>query len=334
MNPTELAGWLQARLASEAGAADFRALLAAGVEAALDAPLEVVVPETAFARALDQVLSEPTAVAAARAADPLFFAPIAERTREVEEGLGHWLDESAKERLERLAQRPGLVDPEWIDVLFSQAATEQLFADTLFRALDDFSEAVPKVVQEMTPAALGRIASRLGGATSGVRDRLRDEVRRRLEPEIRRFVEAATRRLLDGAAQFLKRTIDGETALEARRNLLRFGLERPVSGYARQVDDELRAELTHVAEAVVSPEANRRALREALLDVHRQWLAEEGRASLREVLARHDITLEVDAAALTDACWPFVQRLLAHPDTHRVLEQLSAEILDQVGAER
>lgn len=332
MDAATLADWLAARMASDVGRADLAILIRAGFEQVLAIPLADGLPSAAFERALDQALAEPTLVATAKGAGPLFFAPLADGLRDAETPAGRWLSPGAREELMALASRPGLVEDDWIDVMFSQAATEQVLADTLLRALEDFSEAVPKVVQDMTPAALGKLASKLGGATGGMRDRVRDEVKKRLEPEIRRFVERATRKLLDGTAAFLKGNLDNEAAVEARRNLLSHALDRPFGAYVKQADPEARARLASVSVAVAEQPEARAALRALLLGIHRRWLAEAGGQPLGEVLASHGVQPHLDAEAVADAVWPAAVRVLEHPEVGAMLNRWAEAILDATGA--
>lgn len=332
MDAEKLADWLTERLTSDQGKDDFRELAAAAFDGLMAMPLCQVVPEASFSRGLDAALDERLTVGASRAAGPLVFEPLAEALLEEENGLGQWLDEASLERLEAIVARPGLIEDDWIDVLFSQTATEQLFADTLFRALEDFSEAVPRIVQDMTPAALSRFASKLTGATGGVRDKLQQEVGRRLEPEIRRFVEAATRRLLDGAAAFLKGMVDGEAAQQARRNITRYALERPMKKYAAKVDEPLRSELALVSEATMRSEEVRQALKRFLISIHRRWLLRAGDRSLADLLRDHEAEISFDVDAFTDAVWPAVTAGLTLPGAKNVLERLSGEILSYIGS--
>lgn len=328
MDAPALAAWIDARIRSGVGRADLAVLVRASVDAALDAPLAEVLPEAAFSRALDVALAESALVGWARGVGPLGFAPLIEALKDTEHGAGRWLTPEARDSLLALAGRHGLVESDWVDVIFSQTASEQVLADTLFRALEDFSETVPKVVQEMTPAALGRLASALGGATSGVRDRVRDEVRRRLEPEIRRFVERATRRLLDGTASYLKSNVDGERAVEARKNLLAHAIDRPFGRYVRQVDAEARGAFATAAESSVRRAEAREALRNLLLGVHRTWLDEAGDRPARAVLAEHGVEVTVDAEAVVDAAWPALNRILDHPEVREVMTRWAEAILD------
>lgn len=332
MDAPALAAWLEARLTSERGRGDARGLLEAGVEAILDRPLGEVLPEAAFARAVDDVATEARLCDLARCILRLAVAPGVEELKGDQEPVGRWLDAEARARLEALVAREGIVDESFIDVVFSQAATEELFAETLFRALQDFSESVPAVVQSLTPASLGKIASRLQGAAGGVRDRMREEIQRRLEPEIRRFVQAATRRLLDGAAGFVKSGLDREGSMEARKNLLRHALDRPTSTYLQHLDPEARADVEAVLVSVARNEEARAELRARLLAIHRRLLERFGTRSVRAVLAAHEVELDLDYDAWLDALWPAAEAALRSPGARRVLESLASDLLEALDA--
>jgi hypothetical protein len=333
MSEAELAAWLEARVLSEAGFADLRKLLEAGVEGVLERPLAEVASAAVMSRSLDALLTPERLQDLARFSVRIPLASAVEELGTDPTPVGAHLSADARGRLEGLVTREGLVDEGWIDVVFSQGATEELFADTLFRALDDFSETIPQVVQSVTPAAFGKLASKLGGATGGVRGRMREELQRRLEPEIRRFVQRATRRLLDGTAGFVKARIDGEGAREARRNLLRHALERPAASYFRHLDPDARGEVEAVLVEVAQTDTARAELRARVLAVHARLLERFGDRSLRAVLAAHEVELAPDYDAWAEALWPSVQAAARSSGAREVYARWARELLEAIRAE-
>lgn len=330
MNDAELAAWLVARLTSNEGRQDWRELIEAGMEAVLDRPVAEVVSPSAVDGALDALLREAASGAVARGGVSLVVAAVVEEARTDHAPVGRFLDDAARARLETLVAREGLVDEEWVDVIFSQGATEELFADTLFRALEDFSSTIPQVLQSVTPSAFGKIASRLGGATEGVRGKVFEEMNRRLEPEIRKFVQRATRRLLDGTATFVKSGLDREGAREARKNLLRHGLSRSPASYVRHFDDDTLADLEQIWISLAGSKDAQAELRARIKRLHDRFLERFGERSLRATLAAHDVSVELDYDVWASATWPSVRVLLESPGARRVLERLSGEILIQI----
>lgn len=329
MDQTKVAEWLLARLTSDAARDDWRDVLAAGVSGWLDRPVAEVLPELVFMRALDDVLTAERLAEIARGAMRLVLAEVTVELEGDDQPVGRYLDDDAKVRLDALVGREGLVDESWVDVVFGQKAMEELFEETLFRALEDFSEAIPNLMQSATPAALGKIASRLQGATGGVRDRMREELKARIEPEIRRFVHKATRRLLDGTASFVKAGMDREGAVLARRNLLRHALDRPTSTYLRHLDAEAREELEAVLLGMIATDGARAEARTRLLSMHQRVLARFGDRSVRSVLAAHDVEPDLDFEAWADATWPSV-RAFAQSGLPTFLDKLAAELVAEM----
>lgn len=333
MDAHTLAAWFTERFSSEAARADWDGLLRGGLESLQERSLEDLLPAQSFSRALDDVLSERRLEDVARASIRLGLARLEEELRDDAEPGGRYLDAESRARLEALVNRKGLIDDSWVDVVFSQSATEELFADTLFRGLADFSEAIPNLLQSTTPAALGRIASRLQGATGGVRDRMREELKARVEPEIRRFVQKATRRLIDGTAGFVKANMDGERADGARGNLLNHALERPTQNWMRLLDASGRGDLEAVLIQLARSEPGRAEARVRLERMHARMLQSFGPRSLRSVLAAHELELDLDPSVWADLTWPALQAFLQTDETQRFLERVAGELLERLRSE-
>lgn len=330
MDERTLAAWLVERLSSDAAREDWRVFVESGVEGVLARPLGEVLPAEAFTRGLDEVLTESRLSGLARASAQVFLSRIIEQAQANDGPIGQGLSEDARSRIEEMAAREGLIDEAWVDVIFSQPATEELFAETLFRGLQDFSETIPQMVQTFTPAAFGKIASRLTGSAGGVRDRMRDEVRARFEPEIRKFVQRATRRLLDGTSGFVKSGLDREGARDARRNLMRHALNRPMSSYARHFDEAVMADLeAALVAAAQSPEVRDQA-RHRLVRMHGELLEKHGATPIRDVLEGYDLETRPDYDALADAMWPAARAFVRSKGVEQLMTRLSKEILELV----
>ncbi len=354
MDAAALAGWLEGRLTSEAGRADARRLLEGLVEGALDGPLAELLPEPVFARSLDALLDGSRAEALAKMANRLMVEPVTERLGADPLPVGRHLDPASRARIEALVLRWPL-DPEWVDVAFSQRATEALFAETLVEALRDFSERIPAVVQGLAPAPLRGLAGRLQEAAGGVGGRMRDELQRRLEPEIRRFVQAGTRRLLDGAAHFVKTGMDREGSDEARRSLLGHALDRSLQQYLAPLDEAARADLRAVLEAVLQKPEARAELKAEVLAVHRALLERAEGGSIRDLLSAHQVVwprtdaegangpreeaadgsafFRPDYDAWLDALWPAVVAGLSTPRARAALLSVATDLLEALGGD-
>lgn len=320
MDREAVATWLDGRLAEERLAEDWIRL----VKDMLEVPLAQLFPLERFERGLEALLTEARLAELGRAAFSSALEPAIAEVRSVDTALGAHLDAEGREHLRALARRPGLVDEEWVDVVLSQPATEELFADTLFRGLEDFSDLIPNLVQGLTPAALGKIASRLGGSKGGgMGSRLREDLRGRIEPEIRKFVQRATRRLLDGTAGFVKSRLDSKEAAEARVALLDHALERSGGSFARQLDAEALEHLEGAWMSVTRSGEGRAELKRRLLSVHGQLLERYGAGGFSGLLAAEGA--EVDAEAWARATLPAVLALTEAPPVRSWLVDLIEE---------
>ena len=327
MQTETLAAWLEQRLTSERARREWRALWAAGIEQVLQRPCGELFSAAGFEEGLNATLTRERLAGFTRLGFGIGVNPWVEELERDQAPVGRFLSDGERGRLERLVS--GNVDPGWVDVVFSQKATEALFADALFRALSDFSETVPQVLQSVTPSAFGRIASKLGEATGTMRGRMRDEFRRRLEPEIRRFVEAGTRRVLDGTARFVKSGMDKQVSQEARKNLLRYGLERSTATYARGLDDAARKDIEAIFVALAERPEAFDELRVRLRNAHRGFLERWSDSTLAELLRVHDASELADLhEAWAEASWPAVAAGLASETGRSYLLNLSAEILE------
>lgn len=330
MDRRALADWLKTRLTSEAAETEYRELLGATIEQALARPLEAWLPEATFRAALDAHLTPAHLEQGARFVVRELLTRLVAEARADEAPVGRWLTEAAKADLLTLVAQPGWIDRAWVERAFQEQATEAVVADTLYRALKDFSTLVPRIVQGALPNVAGRLAKLGGIATGGVGGRVMDEVEQRLEAEIKRFLEKGTRRALEGAATFAADRIESEEAIASRRGITEFALAQTGAFHAAPLSDARLAEIEGLA-VTVAVGAAAREERAALLDrVVGRFYAERGAQPLSEALAAAGVEGPLPHAAWAQATWPAVRQLFEVPAVDAFVERLAGEILDQV----
>ena len=279
MDAPRISAWLKARI--NRAEPDWQRLLGAMYRHLLDQPFDQLVDKVNLRAVIDRHLEAERATALARLVFRGAVRPLVDEGRRDNEPIGRWLPPDAHQKLEALAAEPGLIGRAWVEELFSQSAAEELLAEVLYQSLKDFSTLVPRVMQKVLPSGLGRIA----GFAASAGGKVFDEVERLLDGEIRRFLEKGTRKGLDRAAAFAAQNLDGPTALEGRRNMVRFVLAKSGQFHLEPLTDPRIDTLESVAEAAATHFGTREetgAVVDRFLD--RIWSTHQGR-TVREVLA-------------------------------------------------
>ena len=321
---------MRTRLTSDAAFGEYQALLEASVTHALGRPLSAALPEATFRAALDAHLTPAHLEQGARFVAREVLTRLVVEARADEAPVGRWLTDEVRADLLRLVAEPGWVDRAWVERFFQESATEAVVADTLYRALRDFSTLVPRIVQGVLPSAVGRLAKLGGKATGGVGGKLVEEVEQRLEAEIKRFLERGTRRALEGAASFAADRMESEEAVASRRGLTEFALAQPGAFHARPLTDAQLAEIELIAAAAAVGAAAREE-RVALVDlVVGHFYAERGGQPLAEALREAGVEGPLPVAAWAAASWPAVRGLFEVPEVDAFLERFAGEVLAEV----
>ena len=323
MSAPELAAWLKGRLSGAQD--DWRTLLAAMVRHAAAQPVERVVDKSQIRALADAHLQSRRVEDLVRIAFAAGVRPAVREGRGDGEPIGRWMPEDAQTRLAALAAQEGLIDPRWVEELFKQDAAEELLAETLYQSLKDFSTLVPRVLQKVLPSGLGRLAGM--AATAG--GKVFDEVERVLDGEIRRFLEKGTRKALDRAAAFANQNLDGPTALEGRRNMVRFALEQSGQFHVDRLSDARIDELEAIALATATHIAQRDELKTRLDDaVDRIWQAYHAQ-TIGEVLSQWGGTADPPVDEWAAATWPVVRTALETPEVQAWIDRLADEFFAQ-----
>ena len=318
MGEDRLVALLKAYAASDKVRRQWPTILETGVQMLLARPLDEVVPPATFATAVDEVLTEDQLVSVARLSTQLVLSSIVDEIMQTNEdpaeeaplSAASWIPAEAQARLEAIVTRDGLVDEDWVDVVVAQAATRELFAETLIQGLDDFSELIPQLIQGFAPPALSRLAMRFQEAAGGVTGRFKEEAKNRFEPEIRQFAHRATQSLLEGTAQSVKARLDEPSSKEARLNLFRHALSRPASSYASVFTPQTREDLEAALVATAKSESFRARVRAQLIQVYEELRAHPEGTSLQALITAHQIPFKPNYEAWADITWPAVQIFL------------------------
>jgi hypothetical protein len=329
MTPEELSAFLLRRLTSDRTRDDWTRAIEGGWRTLLEQPLEVFLGNEVLAL-VEAHLEERRAVEWIRPVVRLFFAEVVREARADGRPIGRFVPDDARARLAGLAARKGQVDPSWIEHVFAQRAMEEVVTDTLYRALADFSTIVPRLVQSLTPSAIGKLAKLGGRATGGVGGKIVDELERRLEAEVKKFLDKGGRKALDGAARFTIEHIDDPLSVEARRNMVHFALDQSPAFHAASVDAEVLAALDEVVASVAARVSTSEDARRIARSVLERFRTEHGKATVRSWLAAIGVEGPPPFEAWAAATWPYVQTILATPEVRLFLDTLAREAVEEI----
>jgi hypothetical protein len=279
-------------------------------DAILAARVGDVVDARTLAAAVDTVL---TGQAVERAARPLAkrLLPVILAELRAETGrVGERVPAPARQRLDALVARPGLLPERLLREIVEQDAVDAIMRDVLHDGLQEFAEKVNPFTAEWGIPSLLKRLSVLGGAVAKGLDTVKAELDRRLEPEILRFLGSFSRRGLRRMVEVTIARADEPASIAVRRHLVAWLLEQEIAALAREADEEalaLAAELSLDVAAAELDRAAGRARRQALVE---QALAAVKDRTVAEALADLGVTLRVDDRALAAATWPVVKAAL------------------------
>ena len=324
MNAPELATWLKQRLGT--AESDWHQLVGAMYRHLLDQPFDKVVDRGHLRALVDTHLDEKVAEMAVRLVFQAGVRTAVAEGHADQEPVGRWMPEAAQTRLMDYVATPGFIAEAWVQQLFAQDAAEELFAETLHQSLRDFSTLVPRILQKVLPSGLGKLA----GFAASAGGKVFDEVERLLDGEIRRFLEKGTRRALDRAAGFAIQNMDSPSALEGRRNMVRFVLSKSgqfhLDGLTDARVDELESIAIMTAHHIATNDETKKVV-DRLFD--QMWQAQQGR-TIREVLASVGITEEPPFDDWARVTWPVLRTAIEAPAVQQWLDGIAVEILAHV----
>ncbi len=326
MDAPQLAEWLKNRLASAEG--DWRRLVGAMYAHLMKQPFDAVVDEGQVRALVRAHVDAARLEALIRIAFEAGVRPAVAGGRADAEAVGRWMPEGAQTRLAALVGQPGLVRDVWVQELFKQEAAEELLAETLYQSLKDFSTLVPRILEKVLPSGLGRLA----GFAANAGGKVFDEVERVLDGEIKRFLEKGTRRALDRAARFAAQNMDGPTAIEGRKNMVRFVLSKSGQFHVEPLTDERVAEIeaiaTETARHIAGLEETQTVIDRTIAEVRAATQGKTVGEVLQTIGAPDDPPLD----AWATATWPIVRHALEAPEVQAWIDTLAEGFFAEASA--
>jgi hypothetical protein len=318
--------WLRGRLMDgEQAETEWRQLLESTWDYLLITPVHDLVDAKSAKAAADELMTAELVTELARPIAAAVAPVVIEELRRDERPLKRFVPGDAQAKLEEAIARPGLVHPDWVRAMFRGQAAEAVLNDALYRALNDFSTLLPRLLVKVSPAG------RLGvlGSAGAIAEKLIKDLERRIEPEIKSFLADRSEQLLERAAEFAVGKLDDPASIEFRANLVRFVLSKSPAFLVGAADDQLLEDIGVVAELIARHVAEMPELR---ADIHawidRAMAYSEG-MSLGEALHLEGIEVRPPIDALAEATWPAFIAVLGSPQAQHWMDTLLDELLDE-----
>lgn len=242
-----------------------------------------------------------------------------------EGSVDRFVPPEAQDKLHEALARPGLVHPDWVRAMFRGEAAEAVLSDALYRALQDFSTLLPRLLVKLSP--MGRLGV-LGGA-GAIAEKLIEELEKLVEPEIKSFLADSTERVLERAAEFTIAKIDDPASIEFRATFVNFVLSKSPSFFLEAVDDELVGDMGAVVEMTARHLAEVPEVRDGI----RGWIDRAFEYCADKTVGE---ALQVGAGkarppmdALADATWPAFTAVLRSPQAEAWINGLLDELMDE-----
>lgn len=327
MERTEIKRWLEERLTGPRGRDDWRRAIEHAWDAWLETRVDLLLPRPELERLIEE------AVGTERLAElvhPWASEVLARAVTEMQadrQPIERWVPDVARQKLEAIASRPGMVDPEWIRSMFRERAVEVVLADTLYAAMRDFSTTLPKLLLSLLPTSRFGV---LGGAV-GLGTKIAEEIERRLEPEIKSFLTVGTKRAMDRAADFTVAHLDDPISREFRKNAVKFALSKSGAFHTRALEPAVLQEVAEVADHIARHVSTRDEAREITRRVLDRVAADFGPLRAKDALERLGITSRPPFDLWAEATWGLVQAAITAPQLKAWIEGLLDELLDEWG---
>ncbi|MBT8453651.1 MAG: hypothetical protein KJO40_16925 [Deltaproteobacteria bacterium] len=318
--------WLRGRLMDDERAKqEWRQLLEATWDHLLVTPVRDLIDAATAKTAADQLMNAELVTELARPIAAAVAPVVIQELRQDERPLKRFVPEDAQGKLEGAIARPGLVHPDWVRAMFRGQAAEAVLNDALYRALNDFSTLLPRLMVKVSP--MGRLS--VLGSAGAIAEKLITDLERRLEPEIKSFLSERSEQILERAAEFAIGKLDDPASIEFRANLVRFVLSKSPAFLVGAADDELLEDIGVVAELSARHVVEMPELR---ADIH-TWIDRamgyaEG-MSLGEALHLEGIELRPPIEALAEATWPAFIAVLGSPQAQVWMDTLLDELIDE-----
>ncbi|NNE48362.1 MAG: hypothetical protein HKN37_17045 [Rhodothermales bacterium] len=237
--------WLRRRLTEgEQPQEEWRQLLEATWDYLLVTPVHQLIDAATAKAAADQLMNAELITEISRPIVAAVAPAVIRELRTDERPLRRFLPRDAEAKLQEAIARPGLVHPDWIRAMFRGEAAEAVLNDALYRALQDFSTLLPRLMVKLSP--MGRFG--VLGSAGAFAEKLIENLERQIEPEIKSFLADRSEQILERAAEFTIARLDDPASIEFRANLVNFVLSKSPAFLVGAVDDELLSDIGAVAE--------------------------------------------------------------------------------------
>jgi hypothetical protein len=320
--------FLEARLVSDAAAAEWRENLAAVHATLLATRVGNLIDGPALADAIEAAL---TRAAVEEAARPLAkrLIPFVRAALQAEKGkVKERVPASAQQKIDQLIARPGLMPERLLREVAEQDAIDEMMRDVLYDGFKEFSEKVNPFTAEWGIPSLLKRMSLLGGAMTKGLDTVKAEFDRRLEPELRRFLASFSKRGLRRMVDVTIARADQPASIAVRKHLVAWVMEQELAALARDADEEairLLAEIgLDVAAAEVAREEGKARNRTMVLAAFEAVKDK----TVAEALAELGVTYRVDTDALAAASWPAAKVVLGSAPVKGWLGKVVGEFYD------
>jgi hypothetical protein len=327
MDRAELHTWLTTRLTSERARADFARVLEVAWGEFVARPVAEVLPRAGVDVVVDRYLTPERLAELVRPLATVIAQDVVSDLHDDTTRTGYWVPPSGQLRLERLAARPGVADPDFIRALFRERAIEAMLADTLTTTIREFSTMLPKLILSLMPKGPFGV---LGGA-SAIGTKLVEEVERRLEPEIRSFLQVGTKKALERAATFAVAHTEDPSSVELRKNVVRFVLSRTAAEHSKPINEAVLTEVAALVDEIARHVATLPEARARVTKVLDRFYARYGDGTVQAALEAHGWTTPPPLDALAAAAWPAVCAVVVLPSVTDWRNALVDELLAQAG---
>ncbi len=323
--------WLTARLTSDRMRAELAADFERIYDAVLARPVEEVVDLAAIEAAIDAALTKERFDRATRPATLATHLGVLRILRTEKTKVGLLVSDDAKKKIDKLLERPKLVNEKLVRRAIEQDAVEVILRDVMYDGLKEFNEKVnpfvaewglPGLLKKLGPFGLGPLGKSL--------DNVRAEFEKRLEPEMRKFLQGFSRKALKRAADLAVQQGDDANAIALRKSLALWVYEQELRELVANVDDENAKLLHEIVVDVTEHGAALEIVKKKRHDTLAGLYAAHAKQPLGAALGDLGISARPDFAALAAAVWPAWVAAIRSTEMQTRAKALLAEFFAEV----
>lgn len=318
--------WLVRRLTSDRMRAELERDFERIYDAVLARPVSEVVDLPALEAAIDAALTKQQFERATRPATLATHMGILRILRTEKTKVGDLVSEDAKKKIDKLLERPKLVNEKLVRRAIEQDAVEVILRDVLYDALKEFNEKVnpfvaewglPGLLKKLGPFGLGPLGKSL--------DNVRAEFEKRLEPEMRKFLQGFSRKALKRAADLAVAQGDDANAVALRKSIALWVYEQELRELVSNVDDENAKLLHEIVVDVTEHGAALEVVRKRRHDAFAALWAANAKQPLGAALGDLGVSARPDFASLVAAIWPMWVAAIQSPAMQARAKELLGE---------